>query len=153
MHLITLFRIMNPHQRCLQAKVKYRNEPKQVMPKNEYLSRSLEINAIWTFDTEFPTIFNNINIIYGKDPNFKKSNGDDSHSPAKSSRCLARFFLTSSCVKYVMNCGIVTGTLLELASGSYEAISSILDISTRNTVKNKYILSTDRSIHQSAVLN
>ena len=58
MHLITLFRIMNPHQRCLQAKVKYRNEPKQVMPKSEYLSRSLEINAIWTFDTEFPTIFN-----------------------------------------------------------------------------------------------
>ena len=44
---------MNPHQRCLQAKVKYWNEPKQVMP-----SRSLEINAIWTFDTEFPTIFN-----------------------------------------------------------------------------------------------
>ena len=58
MHLITLFRIMNPHQRCLQAKVKYRNEPKQVMPKSDYLSRSLEINAIWTFDTEFPTIFN-----------------------------------------------------------------------------------------------
>ena len=28
MHLITLFRIMNPHQRCLQAKVKNRNEPK-----------------------------------------------------------------------------------------------------------------------------
>ena len=53
-----LFRIMNPHQRCLQAKVKYRNEPKEVMPKSEYLSRSLEINAIWTFDTEFPTIFN-----------------------------------------------------------------------------------------------
>ena len=44
---------MNPHQRCLQAKVKYRNEPKQVMPKSEDLSRSLEINAIWTFDTEF----------------------------------------------------------------------------------------------------
>ena len=58
MHLITLFRIMNPHQRCLQAKVKYRNEPKQVMPKSEDLSRSVEINAIWTFDTEFPTIFN-----------------------------------------------------------------------------------------------
>ena len=58
MHLITLFRIMNPHQRCLQAKVKYRNEPKQVMPKSEDLSRSLEIYAIWTFDTEFPTIFN-----------------------------------------------------------------------------------------------
>ena len=58
MHLITVFRIKNPHQRCLQAKVKYRNEPKQVMPKSEYLSRSLEINAIWTFDTEFPTIFN-----------------------------------------------------------------------------------------------
>ena len=47
---------MNPHQRCLQ--VKYRNEPKQVMPKSEDLSRSLEINAIWTFDTEFPNIFN-----------------------------------------------------------------------------------------------
>ena len=58
MHLITLFRIMNPHQRCLQAKVKYRNEPKQLMPKSEDPSRSLEINAIWTFDTEFPTIFN-----------------------------------------------------------------------------------------------
>ena len=28
------------------------------MPKSEYLSRSLEIIAIWTFDTEFPTIFN-----------------------------------------------------------------------------------------------
>ena len=28
------------------------------MPKIEDLSRSLEINAIWTFDTEFPTIFN-----------------------------------------------------------------------------------------------
>ena len=31
---------------------------KQVMPKSEDLSRSLEINAFWTFDTEFPTIFN-----------------------------------------------------------------------------------------------
>ena len=31
---------------------------KQVMPKSDDLSRSLEINAIWTFDTEFPTIFN-----------------------------------------------------------------------------------------------
>ena len=58
MHLITLFRVMNPHQRCLQAKDKYRNEPKQVMPKSEDPSRSLEINAIWTFDTEFPTNFN-----------------------------------------------------------------------------------------------
>ena len=57
MHLITLFRVMNPHQ-SLQAKVKYRNEPKQVMPKSEDLSRPLEINAIWKFDTEFPTIFN-----------------------------------------------------------------------------------------------
>ena len=58
MHRITLFRVMNPHQRCLQAKVKYRNEPKQVMPKSEDLSRSLEIHAIWTFYTEFPAIFN-----------------------------------------------------------------------------------------------
>ena len=49
---------MNPHQRCLQANVKYRNEPKQVMPKSGDLSRSQEINAIWTFDTECPTIFN-----------------------------------------------------------------------------------------------
>ena len=31
---------------------------KQIMPKCEDLSRLLEINAIWTFDTEFPTIFN-----------------------------------------------------------------------------------------------
>ena len=31
---------------------------KQVMPKSEVLSRSLETNAIWTFDMEFPTIFN-----------------------------------------------------------------------------------------------
>ena len=49
---------MNPHQRCLQAKVKYRNEPKQIMLKSEDLSRSLKINAIWTFDTKFSTIFN-----------------------------------------------------------------------------------------------
>ena len=49
---------MNPHQRCLQAKVKYRNEPKLVMSKSEDLRRSLEINAIWTLDTEFLTIFN-----------------------------------------------------------------------------------------------
>ena len=58
MHLITLFRMLNPHQRCLQAKVKYRNESKQVMAKSEGLSRLLEMNAIWTFATEFPTIFN-----------------------------------------------------------------------------------------------
>ena len=51
---------MNPHQRCLQAKVKYRNEPKHVglMPKSEDLNKSPEIKPIWTFDTEFPTIFN-----------------------------------------------------------------------------------------------
>ena len=35
----------------LQTKVKYRNEPKQVMPKSEDLSRSLEMKVIWTFDT------------------------------------------------------------------------------------------------------
>ena len=58
MHLITLFRVMNPHQRCLQAYVKSWNEPKQVTPKSEDLSRSLEIKPIWAFDTEFPTIFN-----------------------------------------------------------------------------------------------
>ena len=49
---------MNPHQRCLQAKVKKRNEPKQVMQKSQDLSRSLELKLIWTYDTEFPTIFN-----------------------------------------------------------------------------------------------
>ena len=38
--------------------IKSRNEPKLVIPKSEDLNRSLEINAIWTFDTEFPTIFN-----------------------------------------------------------------------------------------------
>ena len=59
---------MNPHQRCLQAKVKYRNEPKQVMPKSEDLSRSLKINAIWTFDTEFPTIFNKSCTLCGRYP-------------------------------------------------------------------------------------
>ena len=31
---------------------------KQVMSKSEDLSRSLEIIAIWTFDTEIPAIFN-----------------------------------------------------------------------------------------------
>ena len=45
---------MNHHQRCLQPKVKNQIEPKQVMPKSQDLSESLE----WTFDTEFPTIFN-----------------------------------------------------------------------------------------------
>ena len=33
------------------------------MPKSEDLSRSLEINAIGTFDTKFPTIFNNAHIL------------------------------------------------------------------------------------------
>ena len=33
---------MNPDQRCLQAKVKNRNDPKQVMPKSQDLSRLLE---------------------------------------------------------------------------------------------------------------
>ena len=50
MHLITLFRVMNPYQRYLHAKVKYWDEPKQVMPKSKDPTRSLEINAIWTFD-------------------------------------------------------------------------------------------------------
>ena len=51
-----LFRVMDPHQRCLQAKVKFRSEPKQVVPKSEDLSRSLEINAIWTHDTYVNTL-------------------------------------------------------------------------------------------------
>ena len=49
---------MNPHQRCLQAKVKYWNDPKQVMPKSEDLSKSQEIKPIWTFDTDFLSFFN-----------------------------------------------------------------------------------------------
>ena len=49
---------MKPHQICLQAKVKHRNEPKQAVPKSEHPSRSLEMNAIWRLDTEVPTIFN-----------------------------------------------------------------------------------------------
>ena len=49
---------MNPHQRCLQAKVKHRNEPKQAVLKSEHPSRSLEMNAIWRLDTEIPTISN-----------------------------------------------------------------------------------------------
>ena len=32
---------MNPHQRYLQAKVKNRNEPKQVMPKSQDLSMQI----------------------------------------------------------------------------------------------------------------
>ena len=43
MYLIMLFRVMNPHQKCLQDKVKHWNGPKQVMPKSQGLSRSLEI--------------------------------------------------------------------------------------------------------------
>ena len=38
LHDNAIFQVMNP-----QAKVKYRIEPKQVMPKSEDLSRSLEI--------------------------------------------------------------------------------------------------------------
>ena len=44
---------MNPHQRCLQAKVKNWNEPKQVMPKSKDLSRSqqnkVKLNTIVHF--------------------------------------------------------------------------------------------------------
>ena len=34
------------------------NQPTKPMPKSEDLSRSLEIHAIWTIDTELSTIFN-----------------------------------------------------------------------------------------------
>ena len=60
MHPITLFRVMNPHQRCFKPKSNTGMSQKQAMPKSEDLSRSLEINAIWTFDTEFTNIFNKI---------------------------------------------------------------------------------------------
>ena len=45
MYLITLFRVLYHHQRCLQANVENRNEPKHVMPKSKDLSRSLD-NAV-----------------------------------------------------------------------------------------------------------
>ena len=43
-------RVMNPHQRCLQVKVKNWNENKQIRPRNHDLSRSQEIKLIWTLD-------------------------------------------------------------------------------------------------------
>ena len=48
MHPNTLYRVINPHQRCidLHATDKNRNETKQVMPKSEDLIRSLEINNV-----------------------------------------------------------------------------------------------------------
>ena len=58
MYLITIFRIMNLIKDAYKPKSNTGMSQKQVMPKSEDLSRSLEINAIWTFDTEFPTIFN-----------------------------------------------------------------------------------------------
>ena len=50
----------------LQAKVKYHNELKQVMSRSEDLSRSLEIKPIWTFESEFPTVYSDVtlNIMY-----------------------------------------------------------------------------------------
>ena len=82
MHLITLFRVMNPHQRCLHANVKYRNEPKQAMPKSKDLSRSLEIKSIWTFDTESPNIFNKIYI----NPTVVQPKGFDVREPPSGPR-------------------------------------------------------------------
>ena len=49
---------MNPIRDAYKPKSNTGMSQKQVMPKSEDLSRSLEINAMWTFDTEFPTIFN-----------------------------------------------------------------------------------------------
>ena len=39
MDLITLFRVMKPHQTCSQTKIKNWNEPKQVMPKSHLYVR------------------------------------------------------------------------------------------------------------------
>ena len=47
MHLITLFQIVNPHQRCLQAKVKYRNEPKT---GNAVATFGFSGSSVFTFD-------------------------------------------------------------------------------------------------------
>ena len=57
MHLITLFRILNVSRDAYKPKSNTGMSQKQVMPNSEDLTRSLEINAIWTFDAEFPTIF------------------------------------------------------------------------------------------------
>ena len=42
----------------LTSQSKKPNEPKQVIPKRQILNRPLEIKLIWTFDTEFLSIFN-----------------------------------------------------------------------------------------------
>ena len=42
-----LFQLINPSQSCLHAKVKYRNETKQVKQKSIDLKWSLEIKEIW----------------------------------------------------------------------------------------------------------
>ena len=49
---------MNPAQRCLQAKVKNRNEAKHVKSKSQDLNRLLEIKVTGTFYMEFPTLYN-----------------------------------------------------------------------------------------------
>ena len=56
MHLIPLFREINPHKRYLQAKDKNWNEPKTGNAKRHDLGRSIEIKLIWKFDPKFPTI-------------------------------------------------------------------------------------------------
>ena len=48
MHLITLFRVTNPHQRCLHAKVKYGNDPKTGESKS-YIHR----RCFLCFDVSF----------------------------------------------------------------------------------------------------
>ena len=59
-----VIQVMNPHQRGVHGQVKNRNESKQVLPKNEDLSRSLDIRVIWKLDTEFPTIFNEVKLAW-----------------------------------------------------------------------------------------
>ena len=56
LHLITSFRVMNPHHICLQAEVKNWNEPKPVKSKNQDFGWSIEIKVIYTLDSGFPTI-------------------------------------------------------------------------------------------------
>ena len=104
---------MNPHQRCLQAKVKYRNEPKQGIPKGEDLSRSLEIRyAIWTFDTEFPTIFN-------------KS---------------CTYITFKSAVKHrQLGCGYPRGQTVHLAEANTENTYSVYNTCTLLLNKEKYV--------------
>ena len=69
MHLVMLFWVMNPQQRCFKAKVKNLNEPKQVMPKSQDLSKSLEIIKVPSGTVVVTHLFlNNLNKLETRPP-------------------------------------------------------------------------------------